>query len=49
MWHLDSTVVAQQHNATELPNGNILVSRSIQPTLLVYSSEISDPDLCADL
>ena len=26
MWHLDSTVVAQQHNATELPNGNILVS-----------------------
>jgi len=26
IWHLDSTVVAQQHNATELPNGNILVS-----------------------
>jgi len=28
IWHLDSTVVAQQHNATELPNGNILVSPS---------------------
>ncbi|EMC98963.1 hypothetical protein BAUCODRAFT_386256 [Baudoinia panamericana UAMH 10762] len=25
IWHLDSTVVAQQHNATELPNGNILL------------------------
>jgi hypothetical protein len=26
IWHLDSTVVAQQHCANELPNGNILVS-----------------------
>ncbi|WVQ76506.1 hypothetical protein IAR50_006175 [Cryptococcus sp. DSM 104548] len=25
IWHLDSTVVAQQHNATELSNGNILI------------------------
>jgi hypothetical protein len=25
IWHLDSSVVAQQHNATELPNGNILI------------------------
>lgn len=25
LWHLDSTMVAQQHNATELPNGNILL------------------------
>jgi hypothetical protein len=28
IWHLDSAIVAQQHNATELPNGNILVSLS---------------------
>ncbi|KAL5329608.1 hypothetical protein ACEPPN_003123 [Leptodophora sp. 'Broadleaf-Isolate-01'] len=25
IWHLDSTVVAQQHNASELENGNILI------------------------
>lgn len=25
LWHLDSTVVAQQHCANELPNGNILI------------------------
>ncbi|OXG43997.1 PQQ enzyme repeat protein [Cryptococcus neoformans Bt120] len=25
IWHLDSTVVAQQHCANELPNGNILI------------------------
>ncbi|OCF33196.1 PQQ enzyme repeat protein [Kwoniella heveanensis CBS 569] len=25
IWHLDSNVVAQQHNANELPNGNILI------------------------
>ncbi|KAK5126946.1 hypothetical protein LTR85_008304 [Meristemomyces frigidus] len=25
LWHLDSSTIAQQHNATELPNGNILL------------------------
>lgn len=25
IWHLDSSVVAQQHSANELPNGNILI------------------------
>lgn len=25
LWHLDSTVVAQQHNATELDNGHFLI------------------------
>lgn len=25
LWHLDSSIVAQQHNANELPNGNILL------------------------
>ena len=33
IWHLDSTVVAQQHNATELPNGNILVSHAYRHLL----------------
>jgi hypothetical protein len=32
IWHLDASVVAQQHCANELPNGNILVSSGLPPS-----------------
>ena len=43
IWHLDSTVVSQQHCANELPNGNILVgvqvSSLITPSLTLVRAE----------